>query len=86
MITRRALLKGLAGGAAVSVAAATLVRTADKPLGWPFRKGLTIDDLPPDLPPAVPAYLRFGDDNTGFYSWCPHQITLVAGGVEVFAG
>ncbi len=83
MITRRNLLKGIAGGLAGSVAASVLIK--EHKLGWPFRKGLTIDDLPaPTLCCAVPTY-RFGDDSSYFHSRAADQITLVAGGIEMFA-
>ena len=81
MITRRKLLMGLAGGVAAATAAATLVRATDKPLGWPFREGLTQADLPR---PHVPTYAFTQDKDTGIYlkGRDPGELRLVAGGID----
>ena len=86
MITRRKLLMGLAGGVAAATAAATLVRVTDKPLGWPFREGLTQADLPTGFygstPVSTPRYVFTQDKDTGIYmkGRDPGKISLVAGG------
>ena len=76
MITRRTLLTGIAAGIASATAAATLIRA--RSLGWPFRKGLTTDDLPVPMYHAYPADHIHG---VGGHLWEDTQLDLRYGGI-----